>query len=128
MIMSGGEKLSLLEVDSALREHPEVEDAACVGVKHERFGEVPAAFVKLRVGLSEEEGKVLLDAHCIAVMERWKRPRLYVFVTEVPRTAAKRSKMQGEMRRLLGDTFVRNADGVTTLTALRSNSPLTSPT
>ena len=126
MIMSGGEKLSLLEVDSALREHPEVEDAACVGVRHERFGEVPAAFVKLRAGLSEEEGKALLDAHCIAHMERWKRPRLYVFVTEVPRTVAKRSKMQGEMRRLLGDAFVRNADGVTTLTALRSNSPFTS--
>ena len=128
MIMSGGEKLSLLEVDSALRDHPEVEDAACVGVKHERFGEVPAAFVKLKAGLSEEQGKALLDAHCIAVMERWKRPRLYVFVTYVPRTVAKRSKMQGEMRRLLGDAFVRNADGVTTLTALRSNSPLTSPT
>ena len=123
MIMSGAEKLSLLEVDEVLRSHPDVKDAACVGVRHERFGEVPAAFVTLHGGISEEAGRTMLDAHCIARMERWKRPRLYVFVPEVPRTVAKRSKMQGEMRRQLGDAFVRDADGVTTLTALRGRAP-----
>ena len=123
MIMSGAEKLSLLEVDAVLREHPQVQDAACVGVRHERFGEVPAAFITLKNPLSEEDAKALLDAHCIARMERWKRPRLYVFVAEVPRTAAKRSKMQGEMRRQLGDAMVRDADKVTTLTALRGRPP-----
>ena len=120
IIMSGAEKLSLLEVDNVLRNHPEVQDAACIGVKHERFGEVPAAFVVLKGKQSEAEGMALLDAHCINNMERWKRPRLYVFVSEVPRTAAKRSKMQGEMRRQLSDVFVRSADRVTTLTALRA--------
>jgi acyl-coenzyme A synthetase/AMP-(fatty) acid ligase len=119
MIMSGAEKLSLLEVDEVLRAHPGVKDAACVGVRHERFTEVPAAFVALTDAMAEEEGKAMLDAHCIATMERWKRPRLYVFVKEVPRTVAKRSKMQGEMRRQIGDLVVRDADGVTTLTALR---------
>ena len=123
MIMSGAEKLSLLEVDEVLRSHPDVKDAACVGVRHERFGEVPAAFVTLLGDISEEDGRKILDAHCIAHMERWKRPRLYVFVPEVPRTVAKRSKMQGEMRRQLGDAFVRDADGVTTLTALRGRAP-----
>ncbi|MES2536279.1 MAG: class I adenylate-forming enzyme family protein [Pseudomonadota bacterium] len=127
MIMSGGEKLSLLEVDDTLRAHPDVLDAACVGVRHERFGEVPAAFVALKAGLSEVDAKAILDEFCIARMERWKRPRLYVFVSEVPRTVAKRSKMQGEMRRLLGDAFVRDADGVTTLSALRSGSSAQSP-
>ena len=122
MIMSGAEKLSLLEVDDVLRAHPEVKDAACVGVKHERFGEVPAAFVVLKSEQSEQAGTALLDAWCIERMERWKRPRLYVFVSEVPRTAAKRSKMQGEMRRMLGDAFVRDADKVTTLSALRTAS------
>ena len=122
MIMSGAEKLSLLEVDDVLRAHPEVKDAACVGVRHERFGEVPAAFVVLKSEHSEPAGTALLDAWCIERMERWKRPRLYVFVSEVPRTAAKRSKMQGEMRRMLGDAFVRDADKVTTLSALRTAS------
>ena len=131
MIMSGGEKLSLLEVDETLRAHPDVKDAACIGVRHERFGEVPAAFVVLNGGEGYEGGeaaKTWLDTWCISQMERWKRPRLYVFVTEVPRTAAKRSKMQGEMRRQLGDAFVRDADGVTTLAALRASAPAGSRT
>jgi acyl-CoA synthetase (AMP-forming)/AMP-acid ligase II len=120
MIMSGGEKLSLLEIDDILRRHPSVADAACVGVRHERFGEVPAAFVVLKPGVAEDEGLALLDAYCISQTERWKRPRLYVLTDHVPRTAAKRSKMQGEMRRQLGGIMVRDADGVTTLNRLRS--------
>lgn len=120
MIMSGGEKLSLLEIDGLLRSHPEVIDAACVGVRHERFGEVPAAFVVMRSKMDERESKALLDAWCIEKAERWKRPRLYVFTDEVPRTAAKRSKMQGEMRRRLGDAFVRDAQGVITFSELIS--------
>jgi acyl-CoA synthetase (AMP-forming)/AMP-acid ligase II len=122
MIMSGGEKLSLLEIDDLLRSHPEVKDAACVGVRHERFGEVPAAFVVLKSEMAEEDGKALLDTYCTAKTERWKRPRLYVFTDAIPRTAAKRSKMQGEMRKRLGDAVVRDADGVTTLTALNKKS------
>jgi acyl-CoA synthetase (AMP-forming)/AMP-acid ligase II len=120
MIMSGGEKLSLLEIDDALRRHPSVVDAACVGVRHERFGEVPAAFVVLKPEIAEDEGLALLDAYCISRIERWKRPRLYVFTDQVPRTAAKRSKMQGEMRRQLEGIMVRDADGVTTLKRLHA--------
>jgi acyl-CoA synthetase (AMP-forming)/AMP-acid ligase II len=120
MIMSGGEKLSLLEIDDVLRRHPSVLDAACVGVRHERFGEVPAAFVVLKPDVTEDEGMAMLDAYCISQIERWKRPRLYVFTKQVPRTAAKRSKMQGEMRQQLGGVEVLDADGVTTFTRIRA--------
>jgi acyl-CoA synthetase (AMP-forming)/AMP-acid ligase II len=99
IIKPGGEKLSLLEVDAALIAHPDVHDAGCVGVAHDRFGEVPAAFVALRRDLTDREARDLLDAHCLATLERWKRPRLYVFVEEVPRTPAKRSKMAATMKR-----------------------------
>lgn len=119
-IMSGAEKLSLLEIDDVLLAHPAVRDAACVGVAHERFGEVPAAFVALKSPLDEAAALALLDGHCLASTERWKRPRLYVFVAAVPRTAAKNSKMTGEMRRLIGDVIVTDADGVTTLDRLRA--------
>lgn len=122
IINSGGEKLSLLEVDAALQAHPQVVDAACIGVPHERFGEVPAAFVVLAGEWGEWDetaARDLLDAHCIGALERWKRPRLYVFVDAVPRTSAKRSKWQGEMRRRLEGVQVADADGVTTLTAIR---------
>lgn len=118
MIMSGAEKLSLLEIDELLLEHPDVKDAACVGVKHERFGEVPAAFVVMKTDMPEEEAKAALDAFCVSRTERWKRPRLYVITDAVPRTAAKQSKAQGEMRKQLGNVLVKDADGVITFTRL----------
>lgn len=120
IIKCGAEKLSLLEIDELLRNHPDVRDAACVGVPHERFGEVPAAFVVLRSPQDEAAARSTLDAFCIASMERWKRPRLYVFVDAVPRTAAKQSKMQGAMKAQIAGIKVMNADGVTTLGALKA--------
>lgn len=120
LIKPGGEKLSLLEVDAALMSHPDVVDAGCVGVAHERFGEVPAAFVQLARPLEDKEARDLLDAHCIATLERWKRPRLYVFVDAVPRTPAKRSKMATAMKAQLDGVTVRDADGVTTLGTIRA--------
>ncbi|MFC4945742.1 class I adenylate-forming enzyme family protein [Pseudonocardia sp. GCM10023141] len=123
IINSGGEKLSLLEVDAVLIAHPDVVDAGCVGIAHERFGEVPAAFVQVGGGLTEAAMRDLLDAHCIATFERWKRPRLYVLVDEVPRTPAKRSKMAAAMRAQLEGLTVADADGVTTLGALHKETP-----
>jgi fatty-acyl-CoA synthase len=128
IINSGGEKLSLIEVDEALLGHANVVDAACIGVAHERFGEVPAAFVVLNREMSDEAARDMLDAHCLGELERWKRPRLYVFVDAVPRTAAKQSKWQGEMRRRLEGIQVRDADGVTTLAAVQTTADLGSAT
>lgn len=119
IINPGGEKLSLLEVDAALLEHPDVIDAGCVGVAHERFGEVPAAFVQMKPGTSENEAKLLLDAYMIDKLERWKRPRLYVFVDQVPRTA-KRSKMHGAMRERVQGITLADADGVVAMSELPS--------
>jgi fatty-acyl-CoA synthase/O-succinylbenzoic acid--CoA ligase len=122
IIKPGGEKLSLLEVDAALLAHPDVLDAGCVGVAHDRFGAVPAAFVQLARTLTDEAARELLDAHCLATLERWKRPRLYVFVDEVPRTPAKRSKMAAAMKQRLEGLVVRDADGVVTFGELTAGS------
>ena len=91
-----------------------------MGVAHERFGEVPAAFIVLSQPGDEATAAALLDEYCIASMERWKRPRLYVFTDTIPRTAAKQTKMQGAMKAQINDLKVMNADGVTTLSALRA--------
>ncbi len=118
IINPGGEKLSLLEVDGVLLQHADVIDAACVGVAHDRFGDVPAAFVQMRPGITEREARDMLDVHCLDKLERWKRPRLYVLVDAVPRTSAKRSKMQGSMPERLAGLVVRDTDGVTTYGAV----------
>lgn len=117
IINPGGEKLSLLEVDDALLTHPGVVDAGCIGVAHDRFGQVPAAFVQLSAQLDESSAAEVLDQHMQGALERWKRPRLYVFVPEVPRTA-KRSKMHGAMREQIEGIVLKDDDGVVTLAQL----------
>jgi fatty-acyl-CoA synthase len=92
IINSGAEKMSLLEVEAALRQHPSVVDVGVAGVAHSRFGMIPAAAVVLSDDLAEDEAVGLLDAHCLATLERWKRPRVYAIVDAVPRTASKRTK------------------------------------
>lgn len=122
LILTGGEKLSLLEIDECLLAHPDVKDVGTVGVKHERFGDVPAVFVVMQTDVSEEEARDLLDAYCLENLERWKRPRLYALIDEIPRTAAKNTKMHAPLKELVAGLVVTTADGVTTLGALRTPS------
>ncbi len=101
VITVAGSKVSLLDIDRALLEVEGVADAACVGIRHQGHGEVAAAFVALKSGQDEADAMRRLDAHLQSALGNLHRPRLYTFVDAVPRTAAKRSKMQGEMRRQL---------------------------
>jgi acyl-CoA synthetase (AMP-forming)/AMP-acid ligase II len=117
IINSGGEKLSLVEVEDVLRTHPAVVDVACTPVAHERFGEVPAAVVVIE-GLDEATAAKALDAHCLERLERWKRPRLYVAVDAVPRTMPKRTKDLRALRDLVAGVGLTDADGVTCLSGL----------
>jgi acyl-CoA synthetase (AMP-forming)/AMP-acid ligase II len=120
IIASGGEKLSLLELDEVLLAHPDVKDAGCVAVAHERFGTVPAAFVVMHTNVDEAQARDLLDAYFQTQIERWKRPRLYALIDAIPRTAAKQTKAQAALREYLEGITVSESDGVTTLTALRA--------
>ena len=66
LIISGGENISSVEVEQALCAHPAVLEAAVVGMPHERWGEVPRAFVTLRPGAAavaaEELGEFVASA------------------------------------------------------------------
>ena len=77
VIVSGGENIASVEVEQVLAEHPDVLEAAVVAVPHERWGEVPAAYVTLH------EGAVVSEAELIAfVRERlahFKAPKSVVF-------------------------------------------------
>jgi fatty-acyl-CoA synthase len=57
IIISGGENISTIEVEHTIVEHPDVLECAVVAMPHEKWGEVPKAFVTLREGatLSEQE-------------------------------------------------------------------------
>ncbi len=85
MIVSGGENVFPREVEDLLSDHPQIEEAAVVGVPDEEFGQRLRAFVVLRDGaaLSEEEVK----QHVRSNLARYKVPRDVVFLEELPRNA-----------------------------------------
>jgi acyl-CoA synthetase (AMP-forming)/AMP-acid ligase II len=123
IINSGAEKLSLLEIEEVLRAHPYVVDVACVGVPHARFGEAPAAFVVISGDPDESAVARMLDEHCLAYLERWKRPRLYGVVDAIPRTVPKRTKDLPRLRAMLTGIEVSDEGTVATLGSLTRRRP-----
>jgi 2-furoate---CoA ligase len=84
MISSGGENVHPLEVEEVLARHPKVVEVAVVGAPDERLGRRVVACVVAEPGTTADE----LDAFCLAGEElaRWKRPREYRFVDELPKS------------------------------------------
>jgi fatty-acyl-CoA synthase len=85
MFISGGENVYPVEVESALAEHPAVADVAVVGVADERWGEVGAAFVVVGSGTTASAEE--LREFCLRRLARYKVPRSFAFVEELPRSA-----------------------------------------
>jgi acyl-CoA synthetase (AMP-forming)/AMP-acid ligase II len=99
MIIRGGYNVYTVEVESALHEHPDVVEAAVVGIPHEMLGQDVAAVVRIRDGAEaptlEELREFLTDR-----LADYKRPRRLVVTREpLPRTAAAKVDKQA----LLGD-------------------------
>jgi 3-oxocholest-4-en-26-oate---CoA ligase len=84
VINTGGEKVYPEEVEEALKTHPAVADAACVGVPSERFGEEICAIVQLRPGFDIDPQELI--GHVKARLASYKAPRRVVFVDSVGRT------------------------------------------
>ncbi|WP_326565602.1 long-chain fatty acid--CoA ligase [Amycolatopsis rhabdoformis] len=84
MIVSGGENIATPEVERVLYEHPDVVEAAVVGMGHPRWGEVPQAFVVLRAGAARDRDGLL--AFCRERLAKFKVPADLVFLDELPRT------------------------------------------
>jgi 2-furoate---CoA ligase len=83
MIITGGENVSPVEIESCLSLHGAVSEVAVVGLPDERWGKIVAAFVKRRSAVEPDE----LDAFCRASgLANFKRPRRYVFVAEIPKS------------------------------------------
>jgi 2-furoate---CoA ligase len=83
MIISGGENISPVDIESVLSLHPDVDEVAVAGLKDERWGQRVVAFVKARGAVTGEA----LDAHCrCSDLVNFKRPREYVFVREIPKS------------------------------------------
>ncbi|MDF0584085.1 MULTISPECIES: AMP-binding protein [Bradyrhizobium] len=83
MIITGGENVSPVEIESCLSLHPAVSEVAVAGIADEKWGKIVAAFVKRNKPVSEAE----LEQFCrTSGLANFKRPRRYVFVDGIPKS------------------------------------------
>lgn len=84
MIISAGENISPVEIESVLSLHERIDEVAVVGLKDERLGQKVVAFIKpVKDRVPAEE----LDAHCRdSDLMNFKRPREYIFVKSIPKS------------------------------------------
>ncbi|OAJ59270.1 long-chain fatty acid--CoA ligase [Paraburkholderia ginsengiterrae] len=95
LIIKGGENIAPREIDEALLRHPGVLDAAVVGVPDAAYGQEIVAFIVPRVaqgadGVCAADGQGTPDVadlreHCLRELGRYKTPKEFRFVTELPR-------------------------------------------
>jgi 2-furoate---CoA ligase len=83
MIITGGENVSPVEIESCLSLHPAVLEVAVVGLADERWGKIITAFVKRKSAVEAAE----LDQFCrTSGLANFKRPRRFVFVDAIPKS------------------------------------------
>jgi fatty-acyl-CoA synthase len=85
VIISGGENISSVEVEGVLLRHPSVQEAAIVGLPHEKWGEAPHAYVVLKQGATATEAELI--QLCRDRLAHFKAPHSVTFVQELPKTA-----------------------------------------
>ena len=84
IIISGGENISTIEVENILYQHPDVQEVAVVGIPHEKWGEVPKAFVAPRPGAVPAEAELIAFAR--ERLAHFKCPKAVEFC-ELPKTS-----------------------------------------
>jgi acetyl-CoA synthetase len=108
-----GHRISTMEVESALVDHPRVAEAAVIGKRHEIKGQAIAAFVTVKEG-TQTTPELLdeLKQHVVRKIGAICRPDDIIFTAELPKTRSGKI-----MRRLLRDVAEGRALGDTTTLA-----------
>ena len=83
VIISGGTNIYPREVEEALLTHPAVREVSAIGVPEPDWGEIVVACVVLNEGAAADDAA--LDAHCLAHIARFKRPKRYVYLDALPK-------------------------------------------
>ncbi len=98
LINRGGEKISPLEVDAALLNHPAVAEVATFAAPDAKYGEEVHAAVVLRTDATVEQ----LQAHCRTELADFKVPKVIYLVRELPRTATGKVQRRHVAAAMLG--------------------------
>ncbi|KAK6927802.1 AMP-binding enzyme, C-terminal domain [Dillenia turbinata] len=103
VIISGGENISSVEVETALYKHPMVVEAAVVAMPHLFWGETPCAFVVIKKNPTMEVSEAEIISFCRENLSHYKVPKKVVFLDELPKSAT--NKIQKVQLRALAKTF-----------------------
>ncbi len=102
VIISGGENLYPVQIEDFLRSHPAIKDVAVIGLPDKRLGEIAAAIISVKEGMTctEEDIKEFCGK-----LPRYKRPHKYIFA-EVPRNATGKIEKPKLRRIYCGESLV----------------------
>ncbi|MFC1825052.1 long-chain fatty acid--CoA ligase [Thermodesulfobacteriota bacterium] len=84
LIISGGENIYPAEIEMILAQHKDVVEVAVIGVLDEKWGEVPKAYIIPEVDRKPEPPELI--AFCSSRMAKYKIPKTFEFVEDLPRT------------------------------------------
>jgi acyl-CoA synthetase (AMP-forming)/AMP-acid ligase II len=107
VIISGGENISSVELESVLYSHPRVLEAAVVAMPHPVWGESPCAFLAIKKnsdGKSNDLKEADIIAYCRKKLPRYMVPKKVEFIPELPKTST--GKIQKFQLRDLARNFV----------------------
>ena len=83
VIISGGENIYPVQIENFLSKHPAIKDNAVIGLPDKRLGEISAAIIECKPGMTLTEEEVM---EFCKELPRYKRPRRFIFA-QVPRNA-----------------------------------------
>jgi len=88
IIISGGENISSLALESMLVTHPDIMEVACVGIADEKWGEAPKAFITLKEGKRRVTGEEVIQwAKEKSDISRFMVPKEIEVLEELPKTS-----------------------------------------
>jgi len=83
MIIRGGENISPEEVEDVLHAHPDIEEAAVIGIPDPEWGQEPCAIVVLKQGKTTSSDEIM--SFCRMRLAGFKRPKKIIFTQSLPR-------------------------------------------
>ncbi len=108
VIIRGGNNIHPTDVEHAIESHPAVREVSVVGVPHPVLGEDVVAFVALRPGMRASDDD--LRAYTLEQLAKYKVPRQWYFVDELPRNATGKV-LKDQLRLQLSEGLSERAEG-----------------
>ena len=108
VIITGGENLYPVQIEDFLRANPKIKDVAVIGLPDARLGEIAAAIISVKEGMSMTEAEV--NDFCLE-LPRYKRPRKVIFA-EVPRNPTGKIEKPKLRKMYKADALVAQQNGI----------------